>query len=76
MSMEATAMYILINEINNQDTVNISSFIKIFGLKQGINKFGQKVYEEAYGEILQLHQIKCFISIILADYNPIERKYH
>ena len=43
--METTMMEILINEINNQDTVKSSSFIKIFSLKQGINKFGHKVQE-------------------------------
>ena len=38
-------------------------------LKQGINLFGQKLYEATYGEILYIHQIKCFKRIKAADYN-------
>ena len=54
--MEATIMAIMINEINNQDTVNMSSFMETFSLKQGMKKFIQKVYESIYGQMLQLHQ--------------------
>ena len=46
--MEETIIAIMINEINNQDTVNRSSFMEKFSLKQGINKFGQKVHEATY----------------------------
>ena len=41
-SIEATIMAIMINEINNQDTVKRSSYMKKFSLKQGINIFFRK----------------------------------
>ena len=42
--IEATIMEIMMNEINNQNTVKRSSFMEIFFLKQGINKFVQRGY--------------------------------
>ena len=72
--MEATIMAIIMNEINNQDTVNRSSFMEIFSLKLGINKFGQKGYKSTYGEMLQIHQIICFETIKVSYLNPINSK--
>ena len=43
-SMEATIMAIMKNESNNQYTVKRSSLMETFILKQGINKFGQKIF--------------------------------
>ena len=45
-----------------------------FGLKQVINKFGQKLYESTCGEMLNIHQGTCFKPIKESDLNPIERK--
>ena len=73
-SMEAKIMSIIMNEINNQDTVKRSSFTETFNLKQEIMKLGQKGYEEIYGEMLHIHQIICFKPIKVADFNPRERK--
>ena len=58
--MEATIVEIMINLINNQDTVKMPSFIETFSFKQGINKFGWKGYKATYGEMIQIHQITCF----------------
>ena len=44
-SMEATLMSIMINEINNQDTVKRKQFMEKFSLKQEINNFFQKGYK-------------------------------
>ena len=52
--MEATIVAIMINEINNQDTVKSSPFIETFSLKQGINKLVHKGYKKTYGGMLQL----------------------
>ena len=41
-------MEIIINGINNQETVKKSSFIETSSLKQVIKNFGQKLYEETY----------------------------
>ena len=75
-STEQKMMVKMINEINNQDTLKRSSFMEKFSLKQGINKFGQQVYEAAYGKMLQLHQRICFITIKVAGFNPRDRKEH
>ena len=64
----------IINEINNQDTVKRSSLMTTFSLKQGIKKFGQKGFKAIHGEMLHLCQIKCFKPINIAYYNSIERK--
>ena len=50
-------MEIMINEINNQDTLKRSSLMATFSLKLGIKKFGLKGYKATYGEIQQLHKI-------------------
>ena len=47
--MEAKIMEIMINQINNQDTVKSSLFMETLSLKRVINKFGQKSYEATYG---------------------------
>ena len=41
-STEEKIMEMMINEINNEDTVKRSLFMETFSLQQGINKFGQK----------------------------------
>ena len=72
--MGETTMTIMINEINNQDTVNSLSFMETFSFKQGIRKFGQKRYESIYGEMLQLNQITFFKQIKVAYFNQKERE--
>ena len=59
-STESKTMTIMINEINNQDSVKRSSLMVTFSLKQVIKKFGQKGYEATYGEMLHIHQIKYY----------------
>ena len=54
--MEAKSTEIIINEINNKDTVKRSLSMETFSLKQEMKKFAQKRYEATYGEIIQLHQ--------------------
>ena len=72
--MEASLMVIIIDEINNQDTVNNSSFMGTFSEKQRMKKFGQKGYKETYDEIMHLRQMKCFKPTKVVYLNPIERK--
>ena len=43
------------SETNNHDIVKSSCSMETFSFKQGIKKFGQKLYEEIYGEMLHLH---------------------
>ena len=50
--MDITMMTITINETNNQDTVNRSSLMETFSLKQGIHIFGQKGFRSTYGLII------------------------
>ena len=40
---------LIINEINKQSTVNRSSFMEKFSVKQEMNKFSQKGYEAKFG---------------------------
>ena len=72
--MEETIIAIMINEINNQDTVNRSSFMEKFSLKQVIKKIFRKGYEATCNEMIQIHQITCFKPIKLSFFDPIERK--
>ena len=71
---ETTIVAILMNETNEKYTVNNSSFMETFSLKQGIKKVGQKGDKPTYGEILQPHQITCFKPIRVSGLNPRERK--
>ena len=60
-SMGATIMAIMINEINNQDTVKRKQFMERFSLKQGKINFVKKD--------TKLHMVKCYISIKEHDLN-------
>ena len=72
--MESTIMPIMINGINNQDTLRRSQFMEIFSLKQVIRKFGQKGYEATYGEMLKLNQRTQLKLIKVVDFNLRQRK--
>ena len=60
-SMGATIMAIMINEINNQDTVKRKQFMERFSLKQ------EKIY--FVKKDTELHMLKCYISIKEHDLN-------
>ena len=71
---EAVIMAIFINEMNNQTTEIKKSFLETYSLKQGIKKFGEKGYNAAFGEMLQLHQIKCFRPVGVSEMTNWEKK--
>ena len=48
--------------------------METFGFNQGINKFGHKLYEATYGEMLHLYQRTRCKPIKVEDFNPRERK--
>ena len=75
-SMDTTTMSIIINEINNQDTVKRSSFMEKFSLKLVINTFSQKGQEETNIEMLHIHQRTVFKPIKVSYLNPTEKKEH
>ena len=60
-SMGATIMSIIINEINNQDTVKRKQFMERFSLKEGKINFVNKY--------TKLHMVKCYISVKDHDLN-------
>ena len=71
---EAVVMAIFINEMNNQTTERKKSFLETYSLKQGIKKFGEKGYNAAFGEMLQLHQRKCFKPVGISEMTNREKK--
>ena len=73
-TQEATVMAIFINKMNNQDVKKRMSFLETYSLKQGIRKFGEKGYNAAFAEMLQLHQRKCFRPIGIATMSSREKK--
>ena len=69
-------MEIMINEINNEDTVKMSLFLETCNLKQIIQIICKIGYKATYGEMMQLNQITCFKPIKVTDSDPGEKKEH
>ena len=60
-----------IQELRHSEEVIIHAKIQ---LKKGWNKFGQKVYEAKYVQMIQLHQRTWFKPIKLSYLNPRDKK--